>query len=349
MAGVKTRDRSTGAPIERVERINEPGVVSDPAKSRFTVALICPSCGGSISFAEGSTKVVCAHCGRSYMVAGDKGKLRYWIPARLTKPLAAERVWGLLKKIRDGRIVHFVDSRLVYVPFYRVKVAGGGWYIGKGVGIDYLWREYGNQQSVVIPREVTKNVVEGFFRNISFFVPAVDISELGLIGLWAKSAAIELLPMDPDKVTTGEVYTPLREPEAASREAWATLIASAKPAGLPLDYFEAEKVSEEISLIHYPVWIVRVLLDGAPYRVVVDGLGGDVLNARVGRRGRVAAVPGIVTLAVIAFLATTIPLLLIIPGTVVLYYLFTNGWGWVWSMVERFFIYPWRGEEGAIG
>ncbi len=339
----KDRDDSTS-----IERIPEPGIVSDPTRSHFTVALICPSCGGSFAFAEGSTRVVCAHCGRSHMVVGEKGDLRYWIPGKIAGSQATGIVRNFLEKIRDGRIVHFVDTRLAYVPFFRVKVTGGGWYIGKGVGIDYLWREYGNQQSVVIPREVTKNVVEGFFRDISFFVPAVDISELGLIGLWAKSEAIELFPMDPDKITAGEVYTPLKERGTAAREAWATLIASAKPAGLPLEYFEAEKVSEEISLIHYPIWIVRFLLDGVPYRVVIDGLGGDILNARVSKRGKVAAVPGILSLAVIAFLATTIPLLLVIPGAVALYYVFVNGWGWFWGTLLGTFVTAWRGEEGAI-
>jgi hypothetical protein len=331
------------------EKTNEPGIVSDPAKSLFTVALTCPSCGGDVSFAEGSTRVTCAHCGRSHMVVGEKGNLRYWIPNRLRPSRTTELVGELLEKIRDGRIVHFIDSRLAYVPFFRVNVTGGGWYIGKGVGIDYLWRQYGNQQSVVIPREVTKNVVEGFFRDISFFVPAVDISELGLIGLWAKSTTLELLPLDPDKRLDGEVYTPLREPGTAAREAWATLLASVKPAGLPLDYFEAEKVSEEISQIHYPIWIVRLLLDGVPHRVIVDGYGKEILNARIGKRPRVAAVPGVVILAFIAFLATTIPLLLIIPGVAALYYLFANGWNWFWGTVTRLFISPWRGGEGTIG
>ena len=283
------------------------------------------------------------------MVVGKKGELRYWIPDRLTKPKATRLVGDFIEKTRDGRAVHFIDTRLVYVPFFRVKATGGGWYIGKGVGIDYLWREYGNQQSVVIPREVTKNIVEGFFRSISFFVPAVDISELGLIGLWAKSAALELLPMDLDKISDGEVCTPLKDPRAASREAWATLVASAKPAGLPLDYFEAEKVSEEISLIYYPVWIVRLLLDGHPRRVVVDGVGGDILNARLGKRRRVAAVPGIITLGVIAFLATTLPVLLVLPAVVALYYIVFNGWDWFWSTIVSIFISPWRGEEEIIG
>jgi predicted RNA-binding Zn-ribbon protein involved in translation (DUF1610 family) len=328
-------------------KINEPGIVSQTSGSLFTIALTCPSCGGALSFAEGSTKVVCAHCGRSYRVVGRTGQPRYWIPARISRADAGALVGGLLEKIRDGRPLHFVDSRLVYIPFFRVKVTGGGWYIGKGVGTDYLWQQYGNNESVVIPREVTRNVAEGFFRNISFLVPAVDISELGLIGIWAKSSALQLLPMDPDKVPTGEVCTLLKESHAASQEAWATLVASAKPAGLPLEYFEAEKVNEEISLIYYPIWIVRFFLAGAPRRVVVDGLGGDILSARVGKGERTAAAPGIVTLAVIALLATTMPILLIFPGMVALYYIISNGRGWFWGTLVRLFLFPWRSEENV--
>lgn len=331
------------------EQVAETGLVSDPGKSLFTVAITCPSCGGGISFAEGSPTVVCAHCERSYMVAGKKGVLHYRVPCRIEKSEAARRAGHSYAKNGDNPVVHLIDTRLVYVPFFRVRVTGGGWYIGSGMGTAYTWRETGDQQAVVIPREVKKSVVEGFFRNISFFVPAVDISELGLIGLWAKSTAVEMVPLDPDTCRDGEVYTPVKDAAAAAREAWATLISSAKPAGLTIDYFEAEKVAEQISLIYYPVWIVRLLLDGAPRRVVVDGIGGDILNARAVKGRRLMVLPGIAILAIIAFLATTIPFLLIIPGAVALYYLFVNGWRWFGGTLIGLFVSPWRGEEESGG
>lgn len=332
-----------------IQAVWEQGIVQDPTGNLFTVALTCPSCGGAISFAEGSTRVVCAHCGLAHMVVGKKGELRYWIPSRLKRSQSTKLVGDLLEKIKDDRIVHFVDSKLVYVPFFRVKVTGGGWYIGRGLGTAYTWTQSGGQQAVVIPREVKKNIVEGFFRDISFFVPAADISELGLIGVWAKSTALELFPFDADRVLDGVAYSSLKESQTAAQEAWATLIASVKPAGMTLDYFEAEKVTEEISMIYYPVWIVRFLIDGSPRRIVVDGLGGDILNARVPKKGRVDALPGIITLALIAVLATTLPILLVGPCVLVLYYIIFKGWDWFWGTIIRFFICPWAGEEETIG
>ncbi len=328
---------------------SEQGIVQDQAGSFFTVALTCPSCGAAVSFAEGSTKVVCAHCGLSYMVVGKKGDLQYWIPGRLTKSESTRPVGEFLEKTRDGRAVHFVDSRLVYVPFFRVKIKGGGWYIGSGMGTDYTWTETGDQQVVVISKEVKKNIVEGFFRDISFIVPAVDISELGLIGLWVKSMALELLPFDPDVISEGTVYSPLKAPQAAAQEAWATLVAAAKPAGMMVDYFEAEKVTEEISMIHYPLWIVRFLIDDAPRRMVVDGLSGDILNAHIPKKTTAATAPGIVTLALIALAATTLPILLVFPCLVALYCIVFKGWDWFWGMIVRLFIFPWAGEEAPVG
>jgi hypothetical protein len=340
-------NRTADRPV--AQSVSEQGVVQERTGNPFTVALNCPSCGGSISFAEGSTRVVCAHCRLAHMVVGRKGELRYWIPARLEGAQAARRVGSLLEKARDGRTVHFVDSQLVYVPFFRVKVTGGGWYIGRAEGTAYTWTQTGNQQSVVTPRKVTRNIVEGFFRDISFFVPALDISELGLIGIWAKSTALELVPFDSDAISGGIVYTPLKESKTAAEEAWATLIASVKPAQMAFDYFEADKVTEEISMIYYPVWIIRFLIDGAPRRTVVDGLGGDIKNIAVPAKVRVAAAPGVVTLAAITLLATTLPILLVIPCIAALYYIIFNGWSWFWDTIVRLFFSPWRGQEEILG
>ncbi len=325
--------------------------------SRFTVAITCPSCGAGISFAEGSTKVVCRHCGLSHMVVGEKGILRYCIPNRKKGSEAAARVRRILAETGmdkgKDRTPHFIDARLVYVPFFRIKVIGGGWYIGCTPGQAVTWTQTGGQEEIAVAREVEKRVVEGFLKDLVYFTPAVDVSDMGLIGIWAKSMMLELVPFDLDKAAAGdmegEVFSPVKGHDTARREAWATLSASARPAAMTLEYFEAEKVAEQVVVIHYPVWIVRFLLGRAPRRIIVDGVGGDIIFAHVTGKRRIRTIPGILTLAGIVLLSTTYPIVLVAPAVAIMMLTVTKGPGWLLSAIGRLFLSPWERQEVVIG
>jgi hypothetical protein len=291
------------------------------------------------------------------MVTGEKGLLRYHIPNRKKGSEVAARVRRFLAETRidkgSDRTPHFIDAHLTYVPFFRIKVIGGGWYIGQTVGQVVEWSQTGMQEEIAISREAKKKVIEGFFKDLVYFTPAVDVSDMGLIGVWAKSMILEMVPFDWEKAIAGaikgEVYSATKNPDTASQEAWATLSASAKPAGMNLEYFEAEKVTEQIMMINYPVWSVRVLLGRLPRRIVVDGVGGDIIFAHMARKGGIRTTPGILTLAVVALIITTVPVMLLIPAFMLLVLTIFKGVNWFISTLYRFFIYPWYGEEVAIG
>jgi hypothetical protein len=338
--------------IERLSHTpTEHGVVREEAAGHFTVALACPSCGGGISFVEGSTRVICDHCGLAHMVVGNKGDLRYVIPNRVNGAAATARAretaGGLAR--REGTASQHIDSRLVYIPFFRVSVAGGGWYIGQADVVEYVWIESGDQQQVTVPRETKKKVMEGFFRELTYFTAAVDVSDFGLIGIWAKSLVPQLSPFDADTLEEGLVCSPLKERDAAAREAWATVVAAARPAGLTIDYFEGEKMTEQIAVIYYPVWLVRFLVGDAPGRLAVDGIGGSVIYARVPRTDRLSVLPGVLTLGLVVFLATVFPFSLSFVAVACLFLIVIKGWGWFWGKVLRLFVFPWKTEEVIIG
>ncbi|MBN2224409.1 MAG: hypothetical protein JW765_07005 [Deltaproteobacteria bacterium] len=326
-------------------------------QSRFTIAIICPSCGAGISFAEGSTKVVCDHCGLAHMVVGEKGLLRYYIPNRKKSSEAAARVRRFLaQKGMDsgsGRTPHFIDANLAYVPFFRVQAVGGGWYIGRTVGQVVKWTQTGAQEEIAVSHEVEKKVVEGFLKDLVYFTPAVDVSDMGLIGIWAKSMMLELVPFDLDRAAVGDmegqVFSAVKDHDTARREAWATLSASARPAGMNLEYYEAEKVVEQVTMIHYPVWIVRFLLGRMPRRIVVDGVGGDIIFAHMAKKRRVRTIPGILTLAVVVLVSVTVPIALVVPAVAIMTLTVFRGVGWLLSVLGRLFLYPWERQEVIIG
>lgn len=322
----------------------------------FTIAVICPSCGGSISFVEGSTKVLCDHCGLSHIVVGRGGLTSFYIPKKVKRPGAIEAVRGLLNSIdldeRQKKSIRLIASKLVYIPFFRIKMTGAGWYIGEKPGkVSEIGAQTTSDGSVIVPREPNKKVMDGFFKKTSYFTPALDISELGVFGISTKSSVLKLHIFDPDILNArGMIFDPVKEADMASREAWSVFIASSRPTGVTLYYYDVGGISEERSLIYYPLWIVRLLLDGEAIRIIVDGLGGNVIKARIPKKSRVNVVPGIVVLSFVSFLLTSFPMIaglslfLILMGILV-----SDRRGKFFSILYRLFIKPWSESEVVIG
>jgi ribosomal protein S27E len=283
------------------------------AVEAFTIAVTCPSCGGAITFIEGRTKVVCKHCGLSYVVLGNEGLKRYYIPKMVRREEALRSLRKFVKsKIIDEerkRDVRLIDAKLAYVPVYRVKVKGGGVYIGMEEREVIYQKPAPETNEVIIVKKPKKFVNGTVLKQMSYFVPALDVSEFGVFGISTKSSVLKLHVFDEDLVSAKwMVFDPLEEPEIALEKAWAVLSSSLKPQGLNLLYFELQKVKEEISQIYYPLYLVRFLLDGVAIRAVVDGLGGDVIRARIPKKNvEFNPVPGVLVLSLVAFILTLFP------------------------------------------
>ncbi len=279
----------------------------------FTIAVTCPSCGSAISFIEGKTKLVCEHCGLSYLVLGSGGLKRYYIPKIVRREGALKSLKEFVKSktIDKGEKanVRLIDAKLVYVPIYRVKVKGGGLYIGmEGKDVIYLELppESGGERIARNHREFVNGTI---LKEMNYFVPGLDVSEFGRFGIATKSSVLKLHIFDEDLVSAKwMVFDPIEEPEIALKKAWAVLSSSLKPQGLHLQYFELQKVLEEISLIYYPLYLVRFFINGEAIRAVVDGLSGNVIKARIPKkRKKFNPLPGIWVLSLVAFILTLFP------------------------------------------
>jgi ribosomal protein S27E len=320
----------------------------------FTIAVHCPGCGSGIDFVEGVTTVACAHCGMSHIIFGTGGIKRFYIPRRASRSAAVASVKKLVEKslADEGQrmAVRMIDAKLVYVPFFRVKLRGGGWYIAhettaapKSVGVDE------NGQPIYI-HPVKKKTNGVFVKEGTYFSPAIDISDLGKFGISTKSSVLKLhILKDEDQKTRGMFFDPVKDPEAAVREAWSMLVGAARPTDVTLDYFEAEKISEELSQIYHPLWIVRFLLGEHAVRVVVDGVSGEIVRARIPIRSRVNLLPGVLISGTTAFLIAAlkqffVPLLLL--GAFIFFLLPDR------SRITRFFykhiVKPWDDGEVVI-
>lgn len=328
----------------------------------FTIAVQCPGCGSGIDFVEGATIVACAHCGMSHFIFGAGGIKRFYIPRRASRTQAVASVKKLVEKslADEGQrmAVRMIDAKLIYVPFFRVKMRGGGWYIAheavstpKSVGVDE------NGQPIYV-HPIKKKTNGVFIKEGTYFSPAIDISDLGKFGISTKSSILKLhILRDEDQKTKGMFFDPVKDPEAAVREAWAMLVGAARPNNMTLEYFEAEKVSEELSQIYHPLWVVRFLLGDHAVRVVVDGVSGEIVKARIPIRSRVNLLPGVLIAGTAAFLIVILrQLLFLVPILIVPVLIVVLSLLLVMpdkSKITRFFykhiVRPWKDGEVVIG
>lgn len=336
--------------------MKEPEIIQEEKKNQnFTIAVICPSCGSGISFIEGNTKVTCRHCGLSHIVVGRGGLKKFYIPKRIEREKAIGAVKKLVKKKETDEgvrmSVRLIDAKLVYVPFYKVKVKGGGWYIGEKPQKTLSGGVQAENGEIIVPKIPREKVTGSYSKEISYFTPALNITELGMFAVSTQSSALELHIFNHDLISPKwMVFDAVKDPKAASREARAALSSSARPTEFPLLYFEAKKISEDISQIFYPLWIVRFLYGGEAVRVVVDGIRGNIIKARLPSRKRTNIIPGILILSVLAFFLTLFPMitmlvfLLLISAPLIL-----GKKRQFLSSLNRFFIRPWEEEEIVIG
>ena len=326
------------------------------AVEAFTIAVICPSCGGAITFIEGRTKVTCKHCGLSYVVLGSGGLKRYYIPkmVRREEALKSLRKFVKSKTIDEDRKrdVRLIDAKLAYVPVYRVRVKGGGLYIGMKEKEVVYQKPAPETNEVIIVKKPKKFVNGTVLKQLSYFVPALDVSEFGVFGISTKSSVLKLHVFDEDLVSAKwMVFDPLEEPEIALKKAWAVLTSSLKPPGLNLHYFELQKVKEEISQIYYPLYLVRFLLDGEAIRAVVDGLGGDIIRARIPKKSKeFNPVPGVLILSLVAFILTLFPgIYFAIPIISIALFLLIFGTNRFLRIIGVLFFPPTKSEDYTVG
>jgi len=328
----------------------------DSAEMVFTIAVICPSCGGSISFVEGSRKVVCSHCGLSHIVVGGGGLKRFYFPKMTRRADALKAVREFVKSKTKGeeekRSVRLIDAKLVYVPVYRAKVKGGGLYIGEEGGEIISNEKVQDTGEVIIIRKPKKLVNGNTFKEISYFIPALDVTELGSFGISTKSSVLKLHFFEEELVSEKwMVFDSVGDPQMALEKAWGVLASSLKPQGFRINYFEVERISGEISQIHYPLYLVRFLLDGEAILAVVDGLGGNVIKARIPKKmKRFNPVPGVLILSLVAFILSLFPgIYILIPIALSVFAVLSVGTDKFLLAIKRLFVSPTQREDYTVG
>ncbi|MGC2425286.1 MAG: hypothetical protein WA666_13150 [Nitrospirota bacterium] len=251
----------------------------------FTVSTRCPSCGAGLEYQAGSNAVKCSYCGSAHVVTGHGHILSYYFPEKITAKQAVSAALDALHKA--GGAWNAREAELFFVPYYHfeagelrwdseeVNIAGGHARGGGGFLGSLLQDTHGNSYSVLDEPSlaISERRFELTARHIDRTLLAINAPELGSPSLGLRPEVLKLKLFEREEVLARGRLAPLKKGIGEFR---------GKGYADTGDGAAAEKgvFGKVESVIYSPFWIIEVAdgLEGA--LAVIDGISGEVLNAK---------------------------------------------------------------------
>ncbi len=239
----------------------------------LSIGLNCPACGGAVSVQEGEGVLNCQYCDSTLFIEGDKGVQTIAFKMKVTKESAIAAAQGWWKKgfkardlKRTGKIIEVYP---IYIPFWSTTARVAGWVCG------YEERRHsdskGNTRVERIPKEV---MVLSDYRYSEI---ACDPGDLGIRTLrnFSGERSFADFEMIPTFETTTSKDVAAKDARSKAEE-WGR-----EQANVPHVTFERlYVVPHNMSIIYYPIWVVRYSYRERMYMNTVDGVTGTVLSGR---------------------------------------------------------------------
>lgn len=267
----------------------------------------CPSCGGTLSLAEGQRVVACRYCGGESLALIPGAVPRYAVALGVSREAALAAAQKLLARpslpqaLRERARIQEVS--LCYVPFYEFTGTRLGTFLLKErVNLPPLppeegWQDQDFERWLLEPRkekEDTRVIQQEFVR----IGPGCDLPELG----------VDRIPLE--SMRRGATPVALEPYDLVSLQSRASVFAPTKPPARFADDSQRRVkvhgdrtgiVEQRLKILYYPVWQARYKYAGRPYEIAVDGVTGKVLRARAPVQIRQAAGVAMGALALAAF------------------------------------------------
>jgi len=272
-----------------------------------THGLNCPKCGGMIRIPEGQRLVICPYCQQRSIVRGERGVLRYQVPAQIERLVAEKMLQRFLTSsfaiARNApRLAKLDESLLVFLPFYTSWGRVLGWVFGQE-------RVGSGEKARYEPREVQ------FVQDATWNRAACDVGEFGV-----ESVPLDDKPYEPyndDEIhRAGMVFEPVGSLSEALQEAQQMFQAQVRGSAR-LDRISqvfVRIVRQRFGLVYYPLWILRYLYRGRAYQVAIDGHSGQILYGKAPGNTLYRAAVLVGGIALGALIAIDVPTLLLYFG-----------------------------------
>ncbi len=239
----------------------------------LSIGLNCPACGGAISIQEGENVVNCQYCSSTLWVEGDKGVYTVAFKNKVTKDsakAAAQNWWKHGLKARDLKTKGIVTEVYpIYLPFWNISTRVVGWVCG------YEDRKHSDSKGNTTTERIYKEQM--VLQDVTFSQISCDPGDLGIKKLrnFSGESSFEDFEMIPTFESTTSKDDALNQ---AREEA---LAKGKQSANIPNVTFERlHAFPKRISMIYYPVWVLRYTYLERVYLLTVDGVTGKVLSGR---------------------------------------------------------------------
>jgi len=212
----------------------------------------------------------------------------------------AAREWlssGLNKEPRLRKEAEIGEAFLCFLPFFRVEADA----VGYALGTEERTRGSGKNrrtEEVDVEHEVEKHLDRTF--------PAVQVAEWGVQEI--DLSGDRLLPFDSGALERqGLVFPPTGSEVEIRDAALQAFKKEADPRGRMkrVRFFWLETLGERLTIIHYPLWVVRYRFESRAYQVLVDAQDGRVAYGKAPGNDLYRAASMVLTQIAAAFVATT--------------------------------------------
>ena len=240
----------------------------------MSVGLSCPACGGALSVDEGESTVLCTYCNSTLFVEGDKGVTTIAFRQKMLRDTAmnaTQQWWKKGLKARDLKSVGKVNEVYpIYLPFWKTTTRAAGWICG------YEERKhYDSKGQVTRTERIPKEVM--ILQDYVYSEIACDPGDLGIKTL--KNFTGETGFTDFEMIPTFEATT--SKDDVAARAKNDALSRARSSAHVPHVTFEKlHIIPKAMTMIYYPIWVVRYNYRDRMYMDTVDGVTGQVLSGR---------------------------------------------------------------------
>jgi len=222
---------------------------------------------------EGETTALCSYCDSTLFIEGDKGVTTIAFKNKMLRDnaMASTQAWwkkGL--KARDLKTTGKVSEVYpIYLPFWKATTRVAGWICG------YEERRHTDKNGNVRVERIAKEVPIN--QDYVFSEIACDPGDLGVRTM--KNFLGETSFEDFEMIPTYEATT--SKDDAVTHAKDDSLARARSQARVPHVTFERVHVfPKRLSMIYYPIWVVRYNYRDRMYMSTVDGVNGQVLSGR---------------------------------------------------------------------
>ena len=319
-------ETATAAPAGELEPVAE-----DELSSRVS-GLSCPNCGGALEVDAGLRVVRCPFCRTPLLATSEVGIRRLAVEPQIDTGRARQIAHGWLTKgvAKNPKLktqAKIGEAFLSFLPFYRVEAD----CIGFALGTEERRRTSGsgkNRRTTTYEVDVERRVEKSFETTY----PALNVAEWGIQRVDLRGDP--LVPFDGDALDRlGMVFPPTGSETEVRDAALEHFRRKADPArGLKRVRFRfLQTLRERLTVVYYPLWVVRYRFQERSYQVLVDAEDGSLAYGKAPGNDFFRAAMLVLTQAAALFIGTTVVQLfasfevLLLVGIPVLLALW---WGW---------------------